>query len=136
MKWLSTITSIIAAPFTGGASLVGGIVKGFADDYQAGRKNKREIAAAVAQNKIKLAQSAESHNNAWEMAQLEGKDNLLRRASFFMFASPFVIGIIAPDSVNNYFNVALSAVPDWYKAIFITIVGGIWGVSEFKRWKS
>lgn len=137
MSW-SKVLGVVAAPFTGGASLLGVAVdvgKGLLGDYTAGRKNKRKIANAVALNKIKLAESAQSHNQVWELAQIEGKDKFLRRVSFFMLSAPFVVAIVAPHSVQEYFTVALASMPEWYQYMYVSIIGAIWGISELGKFK-
>lgn len=54
-------------------------------DWRAGRENKRKIKSAVAENKARLAINEQTHNNKWEMMQLENKDELLQRTSFFFY---------------------------------------------------
>ncbi len=139
MKFVKSLFSIAAAPITGGASLVSvaaDIGKGLFDDYKAGRENKRKIADAIAINKVKLALDENTNNAAWEMAQIEGKDKFLRRVSFFMLSAPFMVAIVAPQAVQDYFTVALAAMPEWYQYTYMSIVGAVWGISEFKKWKS
>lgn len=112
------------------------LVKGFFTDFKEGRENKRKINAAVTENKIKLALSEQSHNKNWELAQIEDKDSLLRRFSFFMLSMPFIVAMFSPEKVKVYFDVAIAAVPEWYQYAYMVILGAIWGVSEFKKWKS
>ena len=138
MNILKSILGVVASPFTGGASLLGvaaDIGKGFFDDYKEGRENKRKIAAAITENKIRLALNEQSNNHVWEMAQIEGKDKFLRRVSFFMLSAPFMVAIVAPEAVQDYFNVALAAMPEWYQYTYMSIIGAVWGISEFKKWK-
>jgi hypothetical protein len=122
--------------FTGLLSAAVSIGKGFFDDYQLSRENKRDIAKAITENKIRLALNEQTNNQAWEMAQIEGKDKFLRRVSFFMLSAPFMVAIIAPESVNDYFTVALAAMPEWYQWLYMSIIGAVWGISEFKKWKA
>lgn len=109
------------------------IGKTLVGDWTDGRANKRAIKKAVADNKIRLAQSEQSHNSAWEMAQLENKDVLLRRVSFTLMSVPFVVAIFDPQSVQAYFTIALASVPDWYQWAYVSILGAIWGISAFKN---
>jgi hypothetical protein len=122
--------------FAGLLSAAVSIGKGFFDDYQLSRENKRDIAKAITENKIRLALNEQVNNQAWEMAQIEGKDKFLRRVSFFMLSAPFMVAIIAPESVNDYFTVALAAMPEWYQWLYMSIIGAVWGISEFKKWKA
>ncbi len=107
----------------------------FVNNWTDGQKNKRAIQAAVATNKIRLAQSEQSHNSAWEMAQLAGKDNLLRRVSFLLLSIPFVVAIFNPQAVQAYFTIAIASVPDWYQWAYVSILGAIWGLSSFKNFR-
>ena len=116
-------------------SLVTGLVTGWFTDWQEGREDKRIIARASAENKARLLLSDQSHNQSWEMAQLEGKDVLLQRLSFMLLSLPFVWAMFAPETVENYFTVAIASVPDWYQWIYIAMIGAIWGISEMKKFK-
>ena len=118
---------IIGAAFEIGRELV--------DEWREGRRNKRKIKAAVAENKARLAVEKQTHNNKWEMMQLEDKDELLQRVSFFLLSAPFLIAIFDPQAVNQYFTVALSSVPEWYQYLYVGMLGGIWGIAESKKWK-
>ncbi len=111
------------------------IGKTIVSNWTDSQANKRAIKKAVADNKIRLAQSEQSHNSAWEMAQLENKDVLLQRVSFFLLSVPFVVAIFDPQSVQAYFTIALASVPDWYQWAYVSILGGIWGIAEFKKLK-
>lgn len=104
-------------------------------DYLAKKQNAREIAKAVAENKIRLAQSAASHNQQWEMAALENADKWLRRASFFLLTFPLVWAGIDPAGAKLYFSDALAAVPDWYVGAYVGMIGAIWGLAELKQWR-
>ena len=115
--------------------LVASLFSGFADDYQKGREHKRKISDAVTKNKIRLAESDQTHNQNWELEQIQGKDKLLRRMSFLLMSLPFLIAIFNPEAVRDYFLIALAAVPEWYQWAYMSILGAIWGVSEFKKWK-
>lgn len=111
------------------------IGKTLVSNWTDAQSNKRAIKKAVADNKIRLAQSAQTHNSAWEMAQLENKDTLLRRLSFVLMSVPFVVAIFDPQSVHDYFTIALAAVPNWYQWAYVSILGAIWGISAFKNFK-
>jgi len=112
------------------------IVRGIGEDMKSKRDHKRQVEEAIVKSKIKLAESAESHNQNWELEQIAGKDSLLRRFSFFLLSMPFVIAIVSPESVKQYFDVAISAVPEWYQYAYMAVLGAVWGISEFKKWKS
>ncbi|MDO9012743.1 MAG: hypothetical protein Q7U78_13200, partial [Gallionella sp.] len=87
------------------------LVVGWFDNWQAGQQDKREVARAVTENKMRLAQSVETHNQAWEMAALEGRDNLLRRLSFAAWSVPLLWAAFDAEAAEHYFKVALGALP-------------------------
>jgi hypothetical protein len=116
-------------PITAGIDLVSNIVGRVGDSVKQGR----EIAAAEAENKARLLRDEQSHNSAWEMANLTDKDQGLRRVCFGIFMFPFAWAAFDPSGVSNYFQVVLTAMPEWYVQIVIAMVGGIWGISALKN---
>lgn len=108
------------------------IVKGWFSGYQAKRQNQMDIEKAIAENKIRLAQSEQSHNEAWEMAALQGGDKMLRRASFVAWSAPLVWAAYDPAGAAAYFRDALGALPEWYVAGYLAISGAVWGIAELK----
>jgi hypothetical protein len=116
-------------PITAGIELVSNIVGRVGDSVKQGR----EIAAAEAENKARLLRDEQSHNAAWEMANLTDKDQGLRRACFVIFFFPFFWAVFDPQGVTTYFEVVMKAMPEWYVQITIAIVGGIWGISALKN---
>ena len=116
-------------PITGAMELVGTIGGWVNDSFKA----KRELAAAEAENKARLLRDEQSHNSAWEMANLTDKDQGLRRACATIFFFPFFWAAFDPQAVTNYFQTVLAAMPEWYVQIMIAIVGGIWGISALKN---
>ena len=116
-------------PITGAMELVGTIGGWVNDSF----KHKRELAAAEAENKARLLRDEQSHNSAWEMANLTDKDQGLRRVCFGIFILPFFWAMFDPLAVTNYFQVVLNAMPEWYVQIVIAMVGGIWGISALKN---
>ncbi len=135
MAFLTKLVGFIASPVSGIAGALVDVGKSAFNGYMQGQVDKRKIAAAVADNKIRLAQSEQTHNQAWEMAQLEDKDRFLRRLSFILSSAPMIVAIVEPEAVQNYFNVVLASMPQWYINTYMVIIGAIWGVSEFKKWK-
>jgi len=101
--------------------------------YNQKKKAQLDISLAEMQNKARLMSDESSNNHAWEMASLTDKDKWLRRLSFAMFASPFVIALISPDHVAAYFHTAINSVPIWWQKTFMSITGGIWGLSSLKN---
>tara|TARA_R100001082_G_scaffold105887_1_gene78331 strand:- start:3322 stop:3720 length:399 start_codon:yes stop_codon:yes gene_type:complete len=105
--------------------LVGGVV-----DYV---KTGQEIKKAEKENKARLMRDTQSNNHEWEMASLSDKDRWLRRISFSMFSAPFIWALFDPVGVEVYFNIALSAVPEWWLELYGCMIGGVWGISALKN---
>jgi hypothetical protein len=116
-------------PITAGIDLVSNIVGRVGDSVKQGR----EIAAAEAENKARLLRDEQSHNSAWEMANLTDKDQGLRRVCFAIFIFPFFWAVVDPAAVKDYFTTVITAMPEWYVQIVIAMVGGIWGISALKN---
>lgn len=114
-----------------------GPVMDIGKEYLKGRKKlksaKLDMQLASMQNKARLLADHQSHNNSWEMAQLEDKDKWLRRFSFLAFSAPFIVAIFAPEQVALYFNEAISSVPMWWQKTYMAITGAIWGLSSLKN---
>lgn len=108
------------------------IGKGFFADWQAKRENQRQVEAAVTQNKIRLAMSEQEHNQAWEMAALEGRDTWLRRLSFAMWSLPLLWAYFDPAGAQHYFRESLAGLPEWYVGGYLAITGAVWGIAELK----
>jgi hypothetical protein len=111
------------------ASLAKPLVTGAVSYLQTGQ----EMKAAEKENKARLLRDTKSNNHEWEMANLQDKDKWLRRISFTMFSTPFVVALFDPVAVEQYFNVALSAIPEWYVQIFCSMIAGVWSVSALKN---
>lgn len=117
-------------------SFVLGLGKDVAADWQQAREDKRAIKRATTENKIRLAKQRASHNQQWEMSALEGRDSLLRRFSFALFTFPLLWSGIDPQGAQEYFTVALAALPEWYIQTYMAMMAVIWGIAELKQWKS
>ena len=111
------------------AGLVKPLVGGVVDYVTTGQ----EIKKAEKENRARLLRDTQSNNAEWEMASLTDKDKWLRRFSFGMFSAPFFWALVDPLAVEQYFNVALSAMPEWYIQMFGAMVGGVWGISALKN---
>lgn len=92
-----------------------------------------EIELAEKQNRARLLQSENDNNHEWEMANLTDKDRWLRRISFGMFSAPFIWALFDPSGVKEYFEIALSAMPEWYIQLYAGMVGGVWGFAALKN---
>jgi hypothetical protein len=111
------------------SGIIGPVVSGVKDYVMAGQEMKK----AEQSNKARLLRDKNTNNSEWEMAALTDKDKWLRRFSFGMFSAPFFWALVDPVAVEQYFNVALSAMPEWYVQIFCSMCGAIWGLSALKN---
>jgi hypothetical protein len=109
------------------------IGKAWLDGFNQKQKAKQDLELAELNNKQRLLLDTQSNNHAWEMANLTDKDKWLRRVSFAMFASPFIIAIFAPEHIQYYFEHAIAMVPEWWQKTFMSITGGVWGLSSLKN---
>ncbi len=103
-----------------GELLVGGVKNHF--------ENKQKLKQAIVDNKIRLAQSAQSHNNDWEMKQLDNvgwKDDIL----FYAFILLFVWAGFDPDGATIFFT-NLKILPEWFIKTWFWIVASVIGVKK------
>lgn len=112
--------------------LLGGLIGTVAEDWKAKRQNAREVERAVAENRIALAKSEVTHNQEWEMRQLEGADKWVRRLSFAMWSFPMGWAAFDAPGAQAFFRDALGALPEWYVWGYLSVTGAVWGISEFK----
>jgi len=104
--------------------LVGTIIGGIKDHFE----GKRKLKQAVTENKIRLAQSQQSHNHEWEMKQLENvgwKDDVL----FYGFIAMFVWAGFDPDGARQFFD-NLNALPEWFIKTWFWLVASVVGVKK------
>lgn len=113
-------------------ALITGVVSSVVDDWKAKRENQRQVEKAVAENRIRLAQAEQTHNDEWEMRALEGRDNVLRRLSFMIWSAPLMWAAFDAKGAASFFREALGALPDWYVAGYLAISGAVWGIAELK----
>lgn len=103
-----------------GSTIIGGIIDHF--------KGKQAVKAAVVQNKIRLAQSEQSHNQDWEMKQLDNagwKDDVL----FYAFIVLFVWTGFDPTASHAFF-VNLAVLPGWVLKTWFWLLAGVLGVKK------
>lgn len=119
-------------------TFLSGLASEWVKDWQAGRENQRAVEKAVTENRIRLAESRETHNQEWEMRALEGRDTWLRRLSFAAWSAPLLWAYFDPAAAAAYFTTSLGALPDWYVGGYLAITGAVWGIAELKAigaWK-
>lgn len=111
-------------PVLGIVGLVKTIVGGVKDHYE----GKRKVKAAVVENKIRLAQSQQSHNHDWEMRQLDNvgwKDDVL----FYAFIAMFVWSGFDPEGARQFFE-NLKVMPEWFIKTWFWLVASVVGVKK------
>ncbi|MCB1719382.1 MAG: hypothetical protein KDK05_29955 [Candidatus Competibacteraceae bacterium] len=96
-------------------------------------KAKQALELAEIDKKKEIILSLQKNTHEWELNSLQDKDKWLRRLSFLMFSSPFLIAIFAPEHVSHYFEVALQEVPVWWQKSYMAMTGGIWGIASLKN---
>ena len=106
------------------AGLVSLVVEGIRDHV----KGKQDIKKAVVENKIRLAQSSQEYNQAWEMKQLEQvglKDDVL----FYAWLAFFVWSGFFPEDAAEVIK-AWEILPDWFLQITFWLVAAVLGVKK------
>lgn len=91
-------------------------------------KSKQKIKEAITENKIRLAQSEQEHNQDWEMKSLANngwKDDIL----FYAFIAMFVWAGIDPDGAKIFFE-NLNVLPPWFIKIWFWVVASVLGVKK------
>lgn len=103
-----------------GTMLIGGIKDHF--------EGRRKVKQAIIENKIRLAQSEQSHNQKWEIMQLDNtgwKDDVL----FYAFIAMFVWAGFDPEGSKQFFN-NLNVLPVWFIKTWFWIVASVLGVKK------
>lgn len=113
-------------------SALAGMAGEWVSDWKAKKQNQRDIERATAENRIRLAESAQTHNEEWEMRALEGRDAFLRRTSFIAWSAPIAWAAVDSPGAAAFFRDALGALPDWYVGGYLAITGAVWGIAELK----
>lgn len=110
-----------------------GIVTDLVQSRREVQKAEQDRKLAMLENQARLLRDEQSNNSAWEMAQLADSDKFLRRVCFFIFSTPFIYAMVDPTAVQDYFRIALSAIPEWYIKTYMGIIGAVWGISSLKN---
>ena len=111
---------IIGALIGIGESIVNGVKQGF--------ESKRRIREAITENKIALAKSTQSHNQDWELKQLDNagwKDDVL----FYSFILCFVWAGFDPEGAKEFFA-NLQVLPDWFLKTWFWLLASVLGVKK------
>jgi hypothetical protein len=90
--------------------------------------SKRRIKEAITENTIRLAQSEQTHNQTWELRQLENvgwKDDVL----FYAFIAMFVWAGFDPVGSERFFT-NLQVLPEWFIKTWFWVVASVLGVKK------
>jgi len=109
-----------------------GLGKDLVDTWRKKKERQDRIEEAVTESKIRLAQSEQTHNQTWELAQINGQDKNLRRISFAVWSTPAVWAMFDPVGIQESFSAALAALPEWYVYGYLAMTGAIWGIAEMR----
>lgn len=104
--------------------LLGTLFGGVNDHF----KDKRALKKAVIENKIRMAESTMSHNQSWEMKQLENsgwKDDIL----FYAFIAMFIWAGFDPEGAKEFFT-NLNILPEWFIQTWFWLVASVLGVKK------
>lgn len=100
------------------------IIGGVKDNFE----GKRKIKQAITENKIRLAQSKQEHNQDWELKQLDNagyKDDVL----FYAFILVFVWAGFDPGGSKEFFT-NINTLPLWFIKTWFWLIASILGVKK------
>ncbi|WP_022662143.1 hypothetical protein [Paucidesulfovibrio longus] len=115
----------MAIPIVGALA---GLLSLVVDGVREHLRGNQEIRRAVVENKVRLAQSSQEFNQAWEMKQLENagwKDDVL----FYAWLAFFVWSGFDPAGAGEVLR-AWEALPDWFLQVTFWIVAAVLGVKK------
>jgi hypothetical protein len=106
------------------AGLIGTILGGVKDHFE----GKRKVKAAITSNRIRMAESSQTHNQDWEMKQLDQagwKDDIL----FYFFIGVFIWAGFDPEGSALFFK-NIDVLPDWFIKVWFWVVASVLGVKK------
>ncbi len=92
-------------------------------------QRKQKLKEAINNNKIRMAESEQDHNQNWEMRSLENagwKDEVL----FFAIVGMYVYSAVYPEGAAVVFENWDTVIPVWFSKITMWMVGSILGVKK------
>lgn len=108
----------------GVVSIVKNVLGGVVDHFE----GKRKLKQAITENKIRMAESEQAHNQDWEMKQLDNsgwKDDIL----FYAWIGFFVFSGFYPEKADEIVK-NWQILPDWFLQIFFWLVAAVLGVKK------
>lgn len=109
-------------------SLIGGLLSSIIGSITNHFENKQKLQDAIVENKLRLAASEQTHNEDWEMKQLENagwKDDIL----FYAWIALFVWSAFDPSGSAEVFR-NWSYLPDWFVQLSAVIIGSVLGIRK------
>ena len=92
-------------------------------------KSRRRLKEAEVDNRIRMLQSKQDHNQNWEMRALMNagwKDEVL----FIAILSMYVYSAFDPEGAKRVFEIWSNVIPEWYQKITFWLVASILGVKK------
>ena len=92
-------------------------------------RRKQELKEAINNNKIRMAESEQDHNQDWEIRSLENagwKDEIL----FFAIVGMYVYSAVYPEGAAVVFENWDTVIPEWFSKITMWMVASILGVKK------
>ena len=92
-------------------------------------QRKQKLKEAINNNKIRMAESEQDHNQNWEMRSLENagwKDEVL----FFAIVGMYVYSAVYPEGAAVVFENWDTVIPVWFSKITMWMVASILGVKK------
>jgi hypothetical protein len=132
---MNSFLMALISPVTG---LVSGVIDYFAGKVARGHElnlasHDRKMAAEQRLKELALDKSAK--DSLWALEQIRRSDTWLRRISFILVWTPLIAGAFFPTETKEYFDNVLSAVPEWYVAIFVGMMMAVFGLKELHRFR-
>jgi hypothetical protein len=91
-------------------------------------QHKRRLKEAINNNNIRMAESDQTHNQTWELRQLDNvgwKDDVL----FYAFIALFVWAGFDPVGSGQFFE-NLQILPEWFIKTWFWVVASVLGVKK------
>lgn len=95
--------------------------------------HERKMAAEQRLKELALDKSAK--DSLWALEQIRRTDKWMRRISFVLVWTPMIAGAFYPEETRMYFTNVMSAVPEWYVAVFVGMMMAIFGLRELHRFR-
>ena len=108
-----------------------GLVGGFFKDKNDLLKLKEETEFAKQEYRKELAMATVKAELQRGTEQLKATSKTFKHMTFFMFMSPFLLAMIAPQYSTELFA-RLSLLPHWYVETVMVLMFAVWGISVSK----